>query len=436
MPLFGPESRLDTGTLPGTFASILPNATLVGTSAYCVWEDTKSGVADAFANVSPDSGGTWAAIDTHLPTNTPGIDQAHRPRVAASGTNVYAAWVDGRNGPNQDVFFRRSIDGGTTWVAPDVRLDSGLAGAANSTSVEIAAVGTNVYVVWQDFRNGQPDVFFNRSTDGGVTWLANDVRLDTDPAGAAPSFSARIAAAGTDVYVVWQDGRGGSLDVRANVSNDGGTTWLAADLRLDTDPLPHPSVEIAVAADGAGAVVTWTDSRLGPNHVFANRTTDHGVTWLATDVRVDVFAGTNSAGSSTVALQGGVAWIAWTDTRAGSPEIRFSKSTDGGATWLAADVRLDTRPAGGASTLPNLCADAGFVFVVWQDTRDGQPDVRFQGSADSGDHWLPNDLKLDGDPNGATASTNPICRCVGQRVHVFWQDSRAGQDDVFTRRSP
>jgi hypothetical protein len=36
-------------------------------------------------------------------------------------------------------------------------------------------------VTWRDTRNGRDDIYFNRSPDGGATWLIADVRLDTDP---------------------------------------------------------------------------------------------------------------------------------------------------------------------------------------------------------------------------------------------------------------
>src|SRR5262245_25457927 len=67
----------------------------------------------------------------------------------------------------------------------DTRLDVGdPLGWELSIFPEIARAGANLYVVWYDRRLGDLDVFFNRSLDGGDTWLATDVRLDTTPAGA------------------------------------------------------------------------------------------------------------------------------------------------------------------------------------------------------------------------------------------------------------
>ena len=36
-----------------------------------------------------------------------------------------------------------------------------------------------MYVVWEDDRNGAADLFLNYSNNGGASWQANDIRIDT-----------------------------------------------------------------------------------------------------------------------------------------------------------------------------------------------------------------------------------------------------------------
>src|SRR5262245_16340659 len=92
---------------------------------------------------------------------------------------------------------------------PDLRLNSQNASGSEVTLPRIAASGSSVYVTWEDGRHGGLDIYFNRSIDGGGTW-GPEQRLDTgSPAGRAESIRPQIAASGSLVCVVWQDARNG-----------------------------------------------------------------------------------------------------------------------------------------------------------------------------------------------------------------------------------
>ena len=104
------------------------------------------------------------------------------PRIA----HAYVVWVDARNG-RKDIYFNRSFDMGATWQTADVRIDTDTPGAADSDKVRLAVTGNDIHVVWEDMRNGRRDIYWNRSSDGGTTWLKSDIRIDTDVAGAADS---------------------------------------------------------------------------------------------------------------------------------------------------------------------------------------------------------------------------------------------------------
>lgn len=143
-------------------------------------------------------------------------------RVA--GSSVYVTWEDQRAGGYYapgDVYFNRSMDGGATWLSSDVRLNTDPPGAAISRHAQIAASGSSVYVTWEDKRNSSyygGDIYCNRSVDGGTTWLGSDVRLNTNPAGAALATWPQIAASGSSAYVTWSDSRSGSVrDIYFNI---------------------------------------------------------------------------------------------------------------------------------------------------------------------------------------------------------------------------
>ncbi|MBL9086968.1 MAG: exo-alpha-sialidase [Planctomycetia bacterium] len=435
--LLAADLRIDTDAA-GAAASIVPDVACDGNTVAVVWQDQRAGLPEVFYRTSLDGGVTWMLTDARLPRLPAGLVASTNPRVAVSGLAVYAVWQDNRNGA-ADVFFNRSLDGGMTWLVPDVRLDTDVAGAAASEAPRLALAGTNVYVVWQDARNGARDIYLNRSADAGTTWLAADVRLDTNAAGVAGSHEPRIAASGAYVYVTWFDQRNGLPDVYANASADSGATWLAADVRLDTDVAGSAiSLRPAVACDGANAYVVWEDRRSGAGDVRCSRTTNGGATWSATDVRLDT--DTAGAAASTVPViqcTGTAVRVAWVDDRDGSTDIRFNRSADGGGSWLASDVRVDGGTAGAAASAGVVLAgNATDVFVVWSDDRDGATDVLLAGSVDGGATFT-TDVRLDnGDVAGAFASSAPAIANTGRRIFVAWTDARAGGDDIHLNTSP
>ena len=142
-------------------------------------------------------------------------------QVAAAGQNVYVVWQDGRE-DGANVFFNRSTDGGATWQAKDTRIDHAPKTPLKALGPQIACEGNLVVVVWEDDRNGLMDVFFNRSDDGGVTWLSHDIRLDTDLPGSADSLEPLLALEDGAVYVAWTDTRAGKFTIHFSASPDGG----------------------------------------------------------------------------------------------------------------------------------------------------------------------------------------------------------------------
>lgn len=400
-----------------------------GDSVYVTWSDSRNGLPDVYFNRSKDGGVTWQRSDTRLNTATAGKAYSSFPQIVAVGSSIYITWQDGRTAPHPDIYFNRSTDGGATWLRNDVRLNTNTAGSAFSYFPKIVAVGSTVYVTWTDYRNGapsnQPDIYFNRSTDRGTTWLRSDIRLDTDVAGAKTSYGPQIAASDSAVYVTWMDDRNGRNDIYFNRSSDRGTTWLRSDLRLNKDQAGavHSNNPQIVAADSS-VYVTWGDSRNGNLDTFFNRSTDRGTTWLRFDVRVNAnpFGGSDDC---ALAASGSSVYVAWQDKRNGKADIYFNCSLDGGVRWLRNDRRLDTDLAGSARSYSfQLVAAKSIVFVVWADDRNGKDDIYLNCSTNEGFTWLPNDQRLDRDAAGSAASAFPGITSCGARLFVTWQDQR------------
>ncbi|MFZ4590814.1 MAG: T9SS type A sorting domain-containing protein [Ignavibacteria bacterium] len=340
--------------------------------------------------------------------------------IASSGDNVHVVWYDGRDsvGFSTEIYYKRSTDGGINW-GTDIRLTNAI---YNSSNPSIAVSGQFVHVVWYDTRSGQGQVFYKRSTNGGLNW-GPDVVLGSDLGSNYPS----IAVSGSSVHVVWNKWQGTSnTEVYYKCSNDGGATW-GTDIRLTNNP--YESFYPSVAVSGQTVNVAWWDLRDANREIYYKRSSDGGTNWGA-DTRL-----TNDPGNSVnvrIAAYGQLVNVVWDEQRDGNEEIYYKRSTDGGLNW-GADTRLTNN--NDISREPSVTISGTFVHIVWQDDRDnGNSHLYYKRSTDGGVNWGA-DVRLTNTP---ARSYNPSISLSGSVVHIVCYDLRGnlGNSEIYYMRNP
>jgi hypothetical protein len=220
-----------------------------GSVVHAVWDDARHGTErEIYYKRSTDDGINWGA-DTRL-TNDPASSELST--VAISGEVVYVMWYDLRNGAGE-IYYKRSTDAGLTW-GDDIRLINN-AGVSGHPSVSVS--GQFVHVVWEDETIGNYKIYYKRSTDGGASWEA-DVQLTNN---SAISWNPSVSVSGTVVHVVWTDKRDGANgEIYYKRSTDGGVSW-ETDTRLTNDP--SASTNCSVNVSGQVVHILWRDNRDG-----------------------------------------------------------------------------------------------------------------------------------------------------------------------------
>jgi hypothetical protein len=353
-------------------------------------------------NLSNDAGNSW------------------HPAIAVDGLNIYVVWEDDEQWSPQDIYFRKSDDGGATW-RPKENLTNN---AGHSSSPAIAVDGQNIYVAWQDNIPGSDrsdEIYFKKSDDGGTTWTANKRLTNNRVSSGLPA----IAINGSNIYVVWQDYRlrNGNYEIYFRKSDDGGATWRPRrQLTYTTDNSLTP----AIAVDSLNVYVIWMDYRPGGGNyaIYFKKSVDGGATWTTKRL-------TWNAGDSLVpamAVNGSNIYVVWQDYRLrnGNYEIYFRKSDDGGATWRPKENLTNNA---GSSERPAIVADDSNICVVWQDSTLGKDDIYLKKSVDEGVTWTTKRLT-----NNAGNSWYPAIALDDSNIYVVWQDITSGNFEIYFRK--
>jgi hypothetical protein len=134
---------------------------------------------------------------------------------------VHAAWTDLRaREPDTNIFYARSDNGGAGFSA-NRQLDDSRVGfdpdrdtPTNQWHPSLAWAGDTLVAAWQDNRLGNNDIFFTSSPDAGVTFARSE-RVDDTGAGRSEQSRPSTAWATGRCWVVWEDNRSGNTDVFA-----------------------------------------------------------------------------------------------------------------------------------------------------------------------------------------------------------------------------
>jgi len=239
-----------------------PAIAVNGRNIHVVWReiDTVTQHRTSWYIHSLDGGATW---ETGIVLDTVVADW---PAVAVSGKNIYVAndIVTSSSPYNTEIFFLRSADNGATWSShQQLTFSSG-----RSEDEAIAARGTDVYMSWNDNRNGPLQIFYKHSPDEGVTWDA-DVLVNSEP-----SYGTMVSVNGNYVDVPSAGAPSGHYQIHLNQSGDSGASW-GPDKDLTNDPANTYYYPYMVR-DSNDLHMTFVKSGAGAQYLHSG---DGGATW-------------------------------------------------------------------------------------------------------------------------------------------------------------
>jgi hypothetical protein len=335
--------------------------------------------------------------------------------IAASGDTIHVVWYE-KIDDNWEIFYMRSTDGGYNFEW-ETRLTETIGFSKNPS---VAASGSSVYVSWEEYIDGNRDIFFIRSTDGGENWgeaarLTNDTQI---------SYSTVIAANESYIYLGWvkKDLIENTWKIYYKLSSDGGLTWSTETWISPNSP---DAYALSLAVSGSDVHFTWTDGRDGTSEIYYRKSSDNGMTW-APETRLTNDPATQHMPS--VAASGSFVNVAWHDQRNGLDRIFCKGSTDTGDTW-GEDIPVTQEKD--YCYNPNLAFSDSVLHLVYQEFNVFS-DIYYNSSIDGGKTWS-NSMLLN---DVSYSSQFPHIVVSGPALHVIWYDYRDFNYEIYYKHNP
>jgi len=184
-----------------------------------------------------------------------------------------------------------------------------------------------------------------------------------------------------------------------------------------------------LAIDSSNTIhVVWEDDISGNREIYYTRSTDEGITWSAAQ-RLTWNSG--ECRFPAIAIDGSdTIHVVWEDDTPGNHDIYYTRSADKGLTWSAAQ-RLTWNSGGSYNA--NLAIDgSGTIHVVWDDDTPGNFEIYYRRSSDGGATWSAAKRLT---WNSGESRFPAIAIDGSGTIHIVWDDNTPGSAEIYYKGS-
>ena len=338
-----------------------PSIAIFNSTVHVVW-NTWSEEFDCklYYIQSLDNGKTWSNRTEIGFANSTGIDSA----IGVNDNIIHVAWKDSQS-DKPEVYYSKSIDFGKTWSIP-LRLTFNNSILTNIYDISIRVQGSDVYILWKDYRSGSSEVFIKYSSDDGDTW-SEDKRLTMDY---NPSYYPDFEVKDNNIFVAFEN-RGEFYNIGFLKSLDNGNTWSELDQITHTEELSgKPDL---FYLDNMLYLV-WQEEIYDYAEIFFTKSNDFGETWSqAQELTSNEIRSVNPK----IYVYDDMVVVIWREQVDGKYLILSKISYDSGTTWTENQQLYSDNGIHGIE----LAGEASNVYIVWQNYYEGSwSDIMYMGN--------------------------------------------------------
>ena len=422
--------------------------------AIVAWSDARHANRDVFAQrVSATGDMHWNA--NGIPICDLPSSQSWPLIVTDTTGGAILVWGDTRHG-NQDSYAQRiDANGNKLWDPEGVPVCTHPTLQDDLNAIADGKGG--VIVVWEDWRNGNQDIYAQRiDASGKPLWEANGVPVYR---GEGDQYDPVLIADGEGGAIfAWWDIRTPDWNIFAQrLSADGKPMWNSDD-GAEGAPIPvctaigNQGAPVAVSDENGGVFFVWSDYRNDPNfftraQLYAQRINANGDTLWAADGILVCDLQVNQQQPDCIRDGHGGFIVTWWDERDIFADIYAQRiNANGEALWHGEDSESEKSgiavcTEGGVQRLPQLVPtdDAGAI-VYWLDYRedfgDSTEDAIYAQrlDADGKPLWEMNGIPVCSAPK-AQITPRAIAASLNAAI-VVWGDARGADEDIYIQRIP
>ncbi len=360
--------------------------------------------------------------------------------VAVSNNNVYVVWQDNRRG-NWDIFFRSSSDRGKTF-SNEVRVDDTSAtptltdDQTSQVDPEIA-VGPDgkIFVAWSDDRDGRSMVYLTRSEDGGKTFKSN-FKVADNPIGIQTKPHMDISPSGY-LYIVWEDTRNsiGHEQIYGAYSSDG--ISLGSAKRISDTSINHYCNDPSVAwSDDNNLHVVWTEDRVIETDIRISSSDDRGASFSSSFI-LNRDPSSSDQDSPFIDANTTSVVVVWKDSRSSSADVYMTISNDGGSSFQMEFITHPTFKSGHQYDPEVVIEENGDISICWTSSPGmddtSRSDIQVTRYLSNGTF---DEIETANDNVSGITQDSPSMAVIDGTIHMVWTDYRnSGQSDIYYSRS-
>jgi len=384
-------------------------------NVYVAWEEegdpTGTGLYKLNLKTSRDSGGTFSFIEDLSKTycgSSGQVSSSGAVIVSDGSGSSYASWVDRYLTGTTEIRFAK-LDG-----SPSCKSVSDNSSNLKTSPDLIIGSDGRIHIVWAEEGQGQKDIRYRYSPDGGGTFAKPDYPVSGTFETPLDSSGPLLAIEGSlNVDLVWIEGsQSANLDVFFSKSMDSGANFSSPASISDGERDAHCPV---IAAPGEGKI--YVAYKGGQDIYFVRWSSSTSSFTPPVNISSYPLSSTSPGCPEMAVSSNGVIYILWEYNNG----IWFTKSSDGGYSFTSPkDLSLPN----GRSSSPKMAVAGSHVNVIWVEEDEGDGDIYLRVSRDNGKTFsLPKNLS-----NTWTPSRNPAIATDGWRyIYVVWEESIPGR---------
>jgi type II secretory pathway pseudopilin PulG len=369
--------------------------------------------------------------------------EQNNPSVAIYSDDAYVVWEDGRNG-GHDIYMQKFVyspSSGTyirSWSADVMLKDNAV---CKSPKLEVSDNGF-LYLAWRDERDGDSDIYLQgiSTSDGSLIGTEYKVNNDSIPYSQEnPSIDSDQAG---NLYVVWEDNRGGSWDIYGQKFDFISSGFWASDLKINsTDTTEQLSPRIILDRDTGGGgenmnnfYVIWQSNDSGDFDIMLRKFDLNGTEVFA-ERMINNDAAFLDQYNPAITFDGSEYFYAvWSDDRNSQPDIYMQKINKSGVISFAEDKKINDDAFAEARRFnPSVFYESdSAIYVAWEDSRNGDAYYNiYTAKLDSSVNKLwEYDLVLADTLESVQLSPFLSVDSRGRAVTI-WEDNRSGDNDIY-----